>query len=124
MRSVWQCAIGSVAVVVGEQLAGGLIMALLGGGLVAVGMLGRRGRVDFALGGWTPDTASPDSWAAAHATIGAWFVAAGLVAAASAVAIVLSPSTWTGPLVVGGSVLLLVLVVVGVVRGTNRLRAR
>lgn len=107
----------------GEQVAAALTMGVLGVALLGVGVAARRGRLQLALGGWTRDSTSPESWAAAHVAIGSSFAAAGGVALLGAGAIVFSPGSWAGPLAVGGSVVLLVVVVVGVARGTNRLES-
>ena len=107
----------------GEQVAAALTMAVLGVALLGVGVSARRGRLQLALGGWTRDSASPESWVAAHLAIGSSFAAAGGVALLSAGAVLVSPGSWAGPLAGGGAVVLLVVVVVGVARGMNRLES-
>ncbi len=99
-----------------QQLFGAATMLVLGGGLSLLGRLGRRGRLEYSLGGWTKDTTTPTSWVDAHRTIGGWLIVAGVVA------LLVAPGG-VGPVVVGGSVLLLVPVIIGVVAGTGRLRA-
>lgn len=105
----------------GEQVAAALTMSALGTAMVVVGVLARRGRLQLALGGWTRESASPESWVAAHVAIGSWLTSAGGVALLSAAAVVVSPRDWAGPWVVTSSVVLLVVVVIGVALGTNRL---
>ena len=112
---------GSVVLVSGEQVAAAATMGVLGLAVLGVGVAARRERLQLVLGGWTRDSASSASWAAAHVTIGTSLAVAGAVALASAGAVLIAPATWAGPLVVAGSVVLLAAVVVGVVRGTGRL---
>ncbi len=112
--------VGRVERVSGDQVAGALTLAVLGLALVTVGLLARHGRLQLALGGWTRDTASPSGWAAAHRVIGTWFAVAGGVALVCALALSVTPSGWTGAWLGVGLPLMLVIVVVGVVRGTNR----
>lgn len=94
-------------------------MCVLGVAVLVVGVYALGQRLQLVLGGWTRGSAPSASWTAAHVTIGTWFVVAGAVALASAGAVLVSPTARAGPLVVSGSVVLLAVVVVGVVRGTN-----
>lgn len=108
----------------GEQVAGAVVLASLGTALLTVGVLGWRGRIDFALGGWSRDQASPESWRAAHLAIGRSLCVAGAIALVGVVAVVMTRSAWAGPLVVGFSVALLVPVVIGAAYGASRVEAR
>ena len=76
------------------------------------------------LGGWTKLISTPESWADAHVTIGTSFMWAGVVAGLTGLVALVVPLGAIGPIVVAGSVVLLVPVVVGVVIGTGRLRRR
>ncbi len=114
----------TIVVVQGEQIAGAAVMLVLGTGVLAVGWLGRSGRLDFALGGWTKETTTDTSWREAHRIIGGWFVAAGVVAGVTGLAIVVVPAGAVGPLVVVGAVTMLAPVVIGISLGTGRLRSR
>jgi len=107
-----------------ERLLAVVVMSALGTGTVVVGWLGRRHRLDYSLGGWTRQTASSESWADAHARIGTGFIVAGVVAVVSGLVAMLVPTGGIGPVVVTGSIVMLVPVVVGVVAGTNRLQPR
>jgi len=115
---------GTVGWVSSEQLAGAVVLAALGLGCIAVGALGRRGSLDFSLGGWTRDIATPESWIDAHRVMGSWFVGGVVLTCAGAVVAVVAVPGAAGPIVVATSVVLLVSVVVGVVSGTNRLVAQ
>ena len=100
------------------------VMLLVGIGTFVVGHLGRNGRLDYVLGGWTKQTATPESWTVAHVTIGTAFMAAGVIAGLAGLLALVVPLGAIGPVVVTGSIVLLVPVVVGVVIGTGRLRRR
>jgi hypothetical protein len=100
------------------------VMLLVGIGTFLVGYLGRGGRLDYVLGGWTEQTTTPESWADAHVTIGTSFMLAGVVAGLTGLVALVVPLGAIGPVVVAGSVVPLVPVVVGVVIGTGRLRRR
>ena len=107
-----------------ERLLAVSVMALLGIGTLAIGWLGRGGRLDFALGGWTQESASDASWRAAHVTIGSWLMVAGDLAFGTATLAGVMPVGAIGPTVVIGAVALLVPVVIGVVAGTGKLHRR
>ena len=100
------------------------VMLLVGISTFLVGRLGRNGRLDYLLGGWTKDTATPESWTDAHVTIGTSFMAAGVVGCLTGLVALVVPLGAIGPVVVTGSIVLLVPVVLGVVIGTGRLRRR
>ena len=97
------------------------VVAVLGALLPAVGWLGRTGRVDFALGGWTRESASPESWRAAHVVIGTWFMRAAGLAVTTALTAMLVPVDSIGPVVVVGSAAMLGPVVMGVASGSGKL---
>lgn len=107
-----------------ERLLAVGVMLVLGIAILIVGRLGRQGRLDYSLGGWTKQSASAESWAVAHRMIGTGFMVAGVVAGVSGlVALVVSVDA-IGPVVLAGSILMLVPAVIGVVAGTNRLQPR
>jgi hypothetical protein len=107
-----------------ERLLAVTVMSALGIATLIVGWLGRRQRLDYSLGGWTRQTASPESWADAHARIGAGFMVAGAIAILGGLVAVSVPTGGIGPVVVTGSIVMLVPVVTGIVVGTNRLQQR
>jgi hypothetical protein len=107
-----------------ERLAAAVTMLALGLGVAVVGILGVRHRIAYALGGWTREAATPESWRQAHHTIGVWLVAAGAVACASGVVALVVPSGSIGAAVVVGSIIMLVPTTVGLVRGLGRLERR
>lgn len=107
-----------------ESLAGGAVLIGLGVPVGVVGWLGVRRRITYALGGWTRDTATPESWDRAHRRIGLAFMVAGGVAIVAGVVAFVAPADRVGPVVVVGSAAMLVPTVVGVVRGVGRLEQR
>lgn len=113
-----------MVVVSAEQVAGAAVLAGLGVGVLVVGVLGMRGSLQYALGHWTPETATVAGWSRAHRTIGGWFGAGGLVAFAGAAAVLAGSDRSAGPIVVIGSIAMLVPVVVGVSSGLRRLERR
>jgi len=107
-----------------ERLLAAGVMSVLGIATLTVGWLGHRGRLDYSLGGWTKQSASAESWAGAHRTIGAGFAVAGVVAGVTGLVALAVPLGAIGPVVAVGSIAMLVPVGIGVVAGTNRLQPR
>ena len=99
-------------------------MLALGAGIAVVGVLGVRDRITYALGGWTRDAATPESWRRTHLTIGRWLIVAGAVAVGTGLIALAVPQDRVGPVVVAGSIVLLVPTVLGLVRGLGQLERR
>ena len=80
-----------------ERLLAVGVMLVLGVGTLIIGWLGRRHRLDYALGGWSKQMASTESWADAHLTIGSWFMVAGAIALLCGLLTLFAPIDSIGP---------------------------
>jgi hypothetical protein len=105
-----------------ERLVGGAVMLAIGVGTMLVGHAARHRRIDLAMGAWSKETATPESWADAHRVIGAWLMAGGAIAVLVGVLVLVVPTAAVGPVAGLGAIVMLVPVVVGVVIGTGRIR--
>jgi hypothetical protein len=94
----------------------------MGAAVAALGSAARNGRIDLALGGYTRDTTSADSWRRAHERIGTWLAASGwsAVAAGIVAAVVTDVAGWVAA---AGLAALVILPLVGTALGVRELRA-
>ena len=103
-------------------MVGAAVMLAIGVGTMIVGRASRRRRLDLAMGGWSRETSTPESWADAHRVIGAWLMSSGAIAILVGLLVLVVPTDAVGPVAGSGAIVMLVPVVAGVVIGTGRIR--